>query len=89
MSILELLSVALINSKAALTNNASDVEGTKNEGISTQSQISLQTTNIWVKLMMKQSQWNTSPISIQIFFMDGPSANLFPLEISSGCSSET
>ena len=35
MSILELLSVALINSKAALTNNASDVEGTKNEGIST------------------------------------------------------
>ena len=56
MSILELLSVALINSKAALTNNASDVEGTKNEGISTQSQISLQTTNIWVKLMMKQSQ---------------------------------
>lgn len=35
MSILELLSLALINSKAALTNNASHVEGTKKEGIST------------------------------------------------------
>lgn len=81
MSILELLSLALINSKAALTNNASHVEGTKKEGISTISNGFANNKYVGEAYDETLSQWNTSPISIQIFFMDGPCANLFPLEI--------